>query len=115
MDPAALLRTLLQVLAQSLFPRLRFQAGDPFVAFGREDGVRRPFRRPRKGGARDGTYRRFVVNDRAREGEPAALRLGRGVGDPARVLVVVPALRETNDRVGEMRRVGRAPTLIVDY
>src|SRR3954467_670558 len=106
--------TLLQILAQALFPRLRSHAGDPFVAFGREDGVRRPFRRPRKGVARDGTYRRFVVNDRAREVEPAALRLVRVVDDAARVLVVVRALRETNDRVGEMRRVGRPSALIVD-
>src|SRR3954454_21204448 len=114
MDPAALLRTLLQVLAQSLFPRLRFQAGDPFVAFGREDGVRRPFRRPRKGVARDGTHRRFVADDRAREVEPGALRLVRVVDDTARVLVVVRALREAHDGVCKMRRVGGPAALVVD-
>src|SRR3954451_20141317 len=108
------LRTLLQVLAQSFFPRLRFQAGDPFVAFGREHGVRWPFRGPRKGVARDGTYRRFVADDRAREVEPAALRLVRVVGDSARGLVAVLALREAHDGVCEMRRVGRPAALIVD-
>src|SRR3954453_15909995 len=97
--------TRLQILAQPLLPRLRSHAGDPFVALGRKDGVRRPFRRPRKGVARHGTYRRLVADDRAREVEPAALRRVRVVDDTARILVVVRALREAYDRVCEMRRV----------
>src|SRR5947209_2905575 len=113
MGPTALLRTVSQILAQPFFPRIRLHTRDLFVAFGRQDGVRGTNGRPRKRVARHGSHSRLIANDRAREVEPSALRLIGVVNDAARVLVSNRTLREPDDGLREMRRVGWTSALVV--